>query len=740
MAIMGRRARAGHRPARRAEAGGPLRILAILAAFVARQRGHLFGWVPVCLAIGIGGFFGLPIEPGRTAILATAGLCALAALAARRAPEALAPMLAGLALIAAGGLLAAARTHAVAEPPLSFRYYGPVEGRIVGIDRSASDNLRLTLADVVLDDVRPERTPPRVRVSLHGQQGFVDPQPGLPVMMTAHLSPPQGPVEPGGFDFRRHAWFQGLGAVGYTRTPVLATGPVEGGGLALRLTAWRMALSGRIQTALPGQTGAFAAAVLTGDRSGLTLETVADMRDSNLSHLLAISGLHMGLLTGFVFTLVRAGIALIPPLALRVPSKKWAAVGALAAATIYLGLSGGNIATQRAYIMVAVMLCAVLLDRRALTLRAVAFAATLVLLLRPEALTGPGFQMSFAATTALVWVFSNLRTIEATRVPRWLRPVMGVVVSSAVAGLATAPIAAAHFNRAATYGLIANLVSVPVMGSLVIPTAVVSALVAPLGLWTEGMQVMGFGIAWILGVANTVAGFEGAVRHIVSPGPWVLPLFSLGALSLILVRGPARLAGLAGILAAFVIWGQGARPTVLLAQSGGIAGYMTGEGRALTKPRGDGFVVRNWLENDGDAATPEEAAARGLTGQGAVAGLNLRVLTGAQARSGPIDCAGADLVIAPEPLDPRPGCTVLGADILDWSGPIAIRQDGDALRIATARAASGDRAWNRAGRRVTDRQEAAFEARLTEMRTRLQGVPGGQGAEAPALTVARRTQ
>jgi len=164
---------------------------------------------------------------------------------------------------------------------------------------------------------------------------------------------------------------------------------------------------------------------------------------------------------------------------LRLPARSIAAVGALIAAAFYLALSGGNIAPQRAFIMVAVALVAVMLGRRAISLRSVAIAATIVLILRPEVLMGPGFQMSFAATTALVAVFGFIRDGNIPMGPSWFKPVSAVFISSAVAGIATAPIGAAHFNAIAQFGLIANPASVPLMGVLVIPAAVLAAVLAP---------------------------------------------------------------------------------------------------------------------------------------------------------------------------------------------------------------------------------------------------------------------
>ncbi|MBC7141686.1 MAG: ComEC/Rec2 family competence protein, partial [Rhodobacteraceae bacterium] len=465
-----------------------MRVLTGPLEALGAARGRLLPWAPVFLSVGIGLYFALRVEPGAGS-LAAAGLVAVAAtLAALRGPDLARVPATGLALVAGGLLLAAARTHLVSAPVLTFRYYGPVEGRIVDIDRSFSDQLRLTLDRVVLEDVAPDRTPARVRVALHGDQGFTDPQPGLTVILSGHLSPPEGPVEPGGFDFQRLAWFSRLGGVGYTRSPVLAIAPPEGG---LPLMAFRMrrAISTAMQARMEGQPGAFAAALMTGDRSGVTQATNDALRGSNLSHLISISGLHMGLLTGFVFASCRYGLALFAPLALRLDTRKLAAFLALLAATFYLILAGPNVATRRAFVMAAVMLVAVLADRRAISLRSVAIAALIVLILEPESLVEPGFQMSFGATVALIVAFKPW-TKAQHRAPAVLRPVAMLLLSSMAAGFATAPIAAAHFNRIAEYGLLANFLAVPLMGIVVMPAGVVAALLSGIGLAGPALWVM----------------------------------------------------------------------------------------------------------------------------------------------------------------------------------------------------------------------------------------------------------
>lgn len=652
------------------------------------QRGMLLCWVPVCLAVGIGVYFSLRSEPSATQIWG----CVAAAVALypikRLMPEAAAPLATGVAICLMGVVIASARAHSVAGPVLTWRYYGAVEGRIVDIDRSASDAVRLTLDDVRLDGVSKDRTPTRVRISLHAKVQGITPQPGLRVMTTAHLSPPSGPVEPGGFDFQRHAWFARLGAVGYSRVPLMGVAPASEGHAGLMMFRVRMAASAHIQSILPGDVGGFAAALTTGDRSGMSQTTLDQLRASNLAHLLAISGLHMGLLSAVVFGALRLLMSLHARVALNWPTKTIAAFGALVAATGYLALSGGNVATERAYIMVAVALGALMLGRRAISLRAVAVAATIVLVLRPEALMGPGFQMSFAATTALVAVFGVLRHLDLEWIPSVLRPALSVFVSSAVAGLATAPIAAAHFNAFAQYGLIANLVSVPLMGLLIIPAAVLALVLVPIGLDWLALWAMGLGLRWILGVAGFIASLDGARLYVPGPGAWVLPLLCVGFLVLVLWQGRLRFFGVPLCAAAFGLWHTGTRPDVLISDTGALVGVMTADGRALSKDKAAGFVARNWLENDGDGGEQWQAAARWTPG-------DVIHISGKRALARFTGCRREQIAVSSVPFEASEAvkCTIFDPVSLKLTGALALTKHEGRWQIVTARALSGDRLW-----------------------------------------------
>jgi len=665
-------------------------------------RAGLFPWIAVMVGCGVGLWFSMTVEPGLGSYTVAAAIFVAAIPLWLRGPETLYPLVIALAALSAGWLSAGVRAQMVAAPMLEFRYYGPVEGRIVWIDRSQSDALRLTLDRVVLREVAPDRTPVRVRVSLQVDQPWLNPAPGQVVILTASLAAPEGPVEPGGFDFRRLAFFDRLGAVGYTRTPVLLLEEPAGG--ALPIDRLRRYLTTAMLDRMNGQAGAFAAGAMTGDRSAITKDTVQALRDSSLAHLLAISGMNMAFLTAFVFALLRYGLALVPYVALRLNTEKVAAVVSLCVAAFYLLLSGANVATERAFIMIAVFLGAILLDRRALTLRSVAVAGLILLLYKPESLLEPGFQMSFAATIALIVGFAALdSSIYRQRLPRWMMPVFTLVLSSLIGGLATAPYAAAHFNRFTDYGLLANLLTVPVMGALIMPGGAIAALLAPLGLAALPLWVMEQGALWILFVAHWIAGLEGSVTGIPAPGPLVLPLLTLGAIWLILWRGRLQLAGIAPVAAALGLWLLVERPALLISGDGKLVGLAGPEGRVLSAATGGGFAAESWLENDGDLVGQSFSAEReGFTGPKGerwflLGEANAVSLTGKAAtdKLGAACATGALVILAGVGEDTPKGCRLIDDTLLLQTGPLAIWSEGTRLRIVPTRQAR--RLWSPPG-------------------------------------------
>lgn len=658
-------------------------------------RGHLFVWVPVLIGTGVGLWFALQFEPAALHYALAGALAIACALCIWRGPDLMRPVAVALICLAAGFGAAGLRAALVSAPMLEFRFYGPVQGRIVEVDRSQTDALRITLDRVVLGDVPPPKTPLRVRISLQGATAA--PNIGEIVILTAHLAAPEGPSEPRSFDFRRMAYFKQLGAVGYTRSPVLVWDAPQPG--SQKIDRLRAHLATAMMLAMPSQAGAFATGAMTGDRSAITQDTVIALRDSNLSHLLAISGMNLAFLAGFVFLLVRYGMALIPPLALRVNAKKIAAVTALVAALFYWMLSGANVSTTRAMLMISVMLCAVLLDRQAISMRSVAISAIVLLLLTPESLLDAGFQLSFAATVALIGGYSVLnRAIMAGRAPPWLVPLYALVLTSVVAGIATAPYAAAHFNRFTDYGLLANLATAWAM-SVLMAAGVMAALLSPLGAAAPALWAMETAAQWILGVAHWVAALEGSVTAIPEPSAAVLPLITFGGIWLLVWQGRRRILGLPVLALALGIWAASPRPDLLISSDGRLAGVLGQGGRMLSQATGAGFAAKIWLENDGDLADQTASAARGgfagpkgarsfELGPYSAVLLSGKGVTAEFAKA----CAGHDVVILPAAFDAAPlnlqakPCLILDRSILDASGALAGTVEKGTLILQPTRA------------------------------------------------------
>ncbi|MEM7506002.1 MAG: ComEC/Rec2 family competence protein [Pseudomonadota bacterium] len=669
---------------------------------------RLILWVPVGLGVGIWLYFRGAEEPDPLwCLILVPPVLALATGWARRAGLATLILAAALGSMATGFSAALMHAHWIVAPMLAGSIDETVEGRVIAVTRARSGAPRVLLDHVLIYGLESAETPIRARVTLRPED--TPPPLGHSLRVYARLGPASGPVEPGGFDFRRKAYFERLGAVGFARGIAIPLGPAAYDSILDRTKIWlatqRSSLANALREALQGPTGAFAAAIIVGDRSGIEETDAEALRTANLSHLLAISGLHMGILTGLIFVAARMGLALVPRIGLMVSTKKVAACAALATGLLYLAMSGATVATQRAFIMVAVALIAVLLDRPAITLRALCVAATIILLIRPISLLDVGFQMSFAATTALVAGFAALRDFNRRReapsaksraIPlRVLRGLAiyagGLIATSLLAGLATAPFAAFHFNRMAPYGLPANLAAVPVMGLWVAPSAVASGLLAPFGLEGWGLRAMGAGIDWILIVAHWTADLPGAVRPAEAAPLWILGAIGLGGLWLALWQGPWRLFGILPILAAAFVWADPPpRPEVLISADGRLVGAIGSEGRALDKDRAASFVAARWLARDGDLADQVQAFNRpGVSASASMAkarlsnGWQIVVMRGRKAEEP--ECIARKLVVLYTRANVSGACRIVSRRETSVMQGLAIYTDGDEIEIVPSR-------------------------------------------------------
>lgn len=520
-------------------------------AFLA-QADRWFLWMPVGIALGIL----LPLlcfEPPPGAVYGLAFCIAVSAIVGAWLVRPQRPLLglalAALASVAIGTTALGVRLAQVAAPVLERDGVYRVAGRVVELEPRGEDGIRLLLDQVTIEGLAAERTPARVRLTVRlGAEALAV---GQWIRLRAQLRAPEGPVVPGAFDFARHAWFERIGAVGWTlgRPELLAF--EEPHSLALVIAELRTQVARRLTQLLPEPEDALATALLTGIRAGIDESLWRAFQASGLAHLLSISGLHMTLVAGTVLLAGRWLFALIPALALRVPARKPAAVLALLAAAFYLALAGGSVPTQRAFLMLAAALGAILLDRNPLSLRLLAVAASIVLVLQPEAVIGPSFQLSFAAVLALIVVWEQLgkrRTIGElgffARIARYLAALAGTTL---IAGLATTPLVAFHFHNLPTWSTLANLLAVPLTSLWIMPSGLLALLLMPFGLDALPVAVMGAGLSLLLALARAAASLPGAVLTVpIWPASALVALW-LGGLWLALWRGGLRLFGLLAI-------------------------------------------------------------------------------------------------------------------------------------------------------------------------------------------------
>ncbi len=675
------------------------------------EQERWFLWMPVLLGLGIGLYFSLPAEPHVLTALAPLAIV-LALLPA--APRRMGVMLALTALAAAsvGFALAKLRVEWVRAPVLAKQMSSvEVRGYVELVEPKATRGQRVTLRVTAIGDLPPEARPYRVRVST----GKTTPglQAGSPVHMRATLMPPAEPALPGDYDFGRQAWFLRLGALGYTWTAAeidaaAATPPWD-------LRAWaaverlRARIALRVMAVLPGQTGAITLSLITGERSGITDATNNAFRDSGLLHILSISGLHMAVMAGAVFYLVRLILAAFPSLALVYPIKKWSAAAAMVGTLAYLLISGSAFATVRSAIMIAIMFLAVILERPALALRNVVLAAALILVLFPESLFDVGFQMSFAAVVALISVYEALRgrgTMFSRRGPvtRFALFMGGIVLSTLIASVAVAPFAAYYFHKSQQYAVLANLVAIPICDLIVMPAALAALILMPLGLEAPPLWVMGWGVDAMLWTAERVAALPGAVLRIPAMPTAAFLLMIAGGLWLALWQTRWRLAGAALIAAGLALAPTLRLPDLLVGRDGALVAVRE-EGGQLSAVGGGraSFELGRWLEHDGDQRTPKEAGkAAGFLCDAVGCRTRVKGLTVAVAQRPAAfadDCRRASILVAsivsPKSCSAPKAVVDFFAARREGTHALYIEDDGR-IRIETVARTRGQRPWSSA--------------------------------------------
>ncbi len=662
------------------------------AAWAEGERGRFAPWLAVAMVAGAALYFALGAEPPAWSGLASVALGAAACAAGWRS----APMrgAALMALAAALGFAAgqAGTRRALPVEPLPSKAV-VLSATVRGVD-VLPDARRLVLEDVRLGPDQ-EALARRVRVRL--KKGDATPvRAGDRVQVRALMRGPASPAYPGGWDQQRGAYFAGLAGGGTALNPVVVVEHAAPRGWGGWVQGLREMIAGRAMAAIPGAAGTVAATLLTGSTASIPPADRAAFRDSGLAHLLAVSGLHVGTIMGLFMVGTRLGLAAWPHAALHWPTKAMAAGAALLAGAACLALTGAHVPVVRSFAMACLVTLGIVAGRRALSLRGLALAAAAVVAIAPSEVVGASFQMSFAAVLALIAGYEAMRpALARLHGPGWRRPAAhaaALVLTSLLAGTASAPFGAYHFGHVQVYFIAANLLAVPLTAMWVMPLGVVALFLMPLGLDGLAFAPMGWGIEAILSIAHTVSAWPAATLPAPPMPGWRLGALSLGLAWLCLWRTRARLLGIVLIGAGALSPLAAPPPDILVSQDARLIAIRGADGwRLQARPGASRYVRAVWAEHLGGAMAAITEGEPAGCGAAACRVGPVVVLRGSAHQA---DCQGVALVVSAEPA--RGVCPDAG--LLDrftvWrDGAHAVWLRDGGVFVLSDRAARGARPW-----------------------------------------------
>jgi competence protein ComEC len=662
-----------------------------LAAWVGAEQGRFQPWLAVFVGMGIVMFFARPAEPPAWIGPALVGL-ALPLVGLGWGRQATRAMAASLLALALGFAAASLRTHAMPPMPGLPRGAVAVSGMIVAVEPLPVGR-RVILAHVALDGGAVMARKLRIRLRDTDQQPLA---PGEGLAVRALLRPPFAPAYPGAWDQRRDEFFEGLAGGGFALGSARRLAANDQSARDQPWQRFREGVAARIMVAVPGPPGAVAATLLTGISSAIPAATRSDFASAGLAHILAVAGLHIGIVMSTVFTVVRLALAHWGWAALRWPIKQLSGLAALSVGAFYMAITGMHLPIIRSFLMACLVTLGLLLGRRAISMRSLGFAATVLMLTEPEAVDGVSFQMSFAAVLVLVAGYEVLQPLKIASLSHhagllgWLRRDLALVaITSLLAAAATAPFVAYHFGQVQVYSVLANMLAVPLATFWVLPLGLIGLLLMPLGIGFLALVPMGWGCGLMIAIARTAAHLPAANLSVPPESLSGLGVASLGLIWLCLWRSPARLLGAVPLVFGVVIMPIFVRvPDILVSPDLRTIAVREPDAVYLQQTGHDPFTLGEWrrffagrpvllLPDQGRLAagrvvcTPDGCV---LPSRGAGAVLIWR------ADAPPADCHGIGIILATGYLDTLngPGCS--GLAVVDRDRV----QDGQAIAIRIA--------------------------------------------------------
>jgi competence protein ComEC len=677
-----------------------------LEAWQTAERGRFVLWLPVFMGLGVLVYFGLRIEPPAWLGIALA-LPAFAACQVLKRPAVARAATMGLAAVTIGFAAAQVATMRASPQPELPRTATILSGTVRSVEQ-LPEGRRVALDGVRLDDGEPLRRWLHVRLKRGDAQEIAT---GDDIRVRALVRPPMPPAYPGAWDLQREAWYTGQGGSGYALNNVEMVAHTPPTGFWHVVQRLREIIAQHISSAVPGAAGAICVTLLTGSTTGIPQADHEAFSASGLAHLLAVAGLHIGIVMGWTLAFFRLGFAASEHASLHWPTKKLAALAALLAGGGYMVLTGMHVPIMRSFAMACLYTVAVLAGRHAVSLRGLALGATVLMLIAPQEVPGVSFQMSFSAVLALISGYEVLRpALHRLSGHGWRHRfalhLAALALTSALAGTASAPFAAYHFGRIQVYFILANMIAVPLTAMWVMPAGLIGLLLLPFGLDWLAFVPMGWGAQAVLFVARTTAALPAATFDVPHMPIWGLAITSLGMAWIGLWRSRLRLAG-APLLALGLLSPVLTRPAdVLVSSDARLIGFRVDSAVYLQSMTGASKFTRDaWLQYWANTV-PLEVPAAAERVDGAIACQTDACLMWPRAQAKPVllvrgashpdGCREASVMVSAEPargLCQRPWPALVDRFTVWRYGAAAIWLDGERAEIVTDRRYRGDRPW-----------------------------------------------
>ena len=561
-------------------------------------------WYPVLFGLGIGIYFSLNQEPSKWLTLAVIEFLILAAIMLRRYVfilkilSLIAITVLGFTIIQLKSIYLYSKAEDIPQTPFYFK------GEIADINSNYQGRKRFILKN--LEDFDGHVYKGLYRITQRSKKG--DAKIGECIEMIGSIMPLSKAVVVGGYQFDRKSYFEGLKGSGFAQSRWFKIDCPDNKPRHYSFSSFvhdvRQKMVKHITSILPPDEASVTAAIISGERGLISQQLNEQYRNSGLAHFLSISGLHMSMLAGLMFFLVRFILACFPSITLKLDTKKISAVLAIIMSLIYLFISGNEIPAQRAFIMTLVVLLGVLTNRRAISMYSISLAAFLVLLLSPEVLVSASFQMSFAAVLGLIAFYEKVAIsvqnfLNVNGMNKWLRGVilyiLGVVISDFIASMMTLPFAIYHFNMIALYTTLGNFLAGPVIGLIIMPFVLLSMLLLPFGLDTPFLKVVGWGIGLVNDITEFVSSLPQAGYQVLSMPHWGLVCIIMGGLWLMLWQSSWRKVGWIGIIIGVLSIFSAKVPDILISGDLKVMAFKNETGKLeFTSGRSGRFIKSVW--------------------------------------------------------------------------------------------------------------------------------------------------